>query len=65
MTRNERAWVKSSFCTANGSCVEVLSEPDCVTVRNTEKPNGPAVQFTSSEWEVFLAGVRNGEFGAV
>lgn len=53
-------WKKSSLCGESGSCVEVLyveeSNRVCVKI-------GQSMRFaTAQEWEVFVAGVKLGEF---
>ena len=32
-------------------------------MRNSRDPGGPALVFTRAEWDAFLAGARDGEFG--
>ncbi len=57
-------WVKSSLSFANSNCVEVASLPDgSVGVRHSKHTEGPVLRFTPGEWQAFLAGVLNGEFG--
>jgi hypothetical protein len=59
------SWMKSSYSgPTGGNCVEVafLAEGD-VAVRNSRHPDGPALIFTKGEWEAFLDGARDGEFG--
>jgi NAD kinase len=46
-----------------GSCVEV-SVGDEVQVRNSTDPAMTA-KFTKQEWQVFVAGVKSGEFDVV
>jgi Domain of unknown function (DUF397) len=58
-------WLKSSYSgPTGGNCVEVafLADGD-VAMRNSRHPDGPALVFTKAEWEAFLAGARDGEFG--
>lgn len=58
-------WLKSSYSgPTGGNCVEVafLSEGN-VAVRNSRYPDGPALVFTKAEWQAFLAGARDDEFG--
>ena len=58
-------WIKSSYSgPTGGNCVEVafLAEGE-VAMRNSRHPDGPALVFTKSEWEAFLGGARDGEFG--
>lgn len=44
------------------SCVEVGICTCGVAVRDSKDKEGPVFQFTRSEWQAFLDGVRNGEF---
>ena len=58
-------WVKSSYSgPTGGNCVEVafLADGD-VAMRNSRDPDGPALIFTRAEWDAFLGGAREGEFG--
>lgn len=58
-------WVKSSYSGPQGNCVEVARLPDGkVAVRNSRHPDGPALIFTSAEWDAFLSGAIDGEFGS-
>jgi Domain of unknown function (DUF397) len=57
-------WVKSSYSGPQGNCVEVARLSDgSVAMRNSRHPDGPALVFTTAEWEAFLNGARSGEFG--
>lgn len=56
------AWRKSR-ASGTGNCVEVARRGGMVFVRDSKvAPQGPALAFTSSEWNAFLAGVSAGEF---
>lgn len=55
-------WIKSSFSGNSGNCVEVLFADGTAQVRDSKRPDGPALLFTRSEWEAFELGVVNGEF---
>jgi hypothetical protein len=57
------SWRKSSFSNPSGNCVEAAQLPDCVAVRNSRFPDGPALVFTGAEWDAFLRGVKVGDFG--
>ena len=48
-----------------GNCVEVafLADGD-VALRNSREPDGPALIFTTAEWDAFIGGARDGEFGS-
>jgi hypothetical protein len=58
-------WAKSSHSgPTGGNCVEVARlDGDLVAVRNSRHPSGPALVFTALEWEAFVYGARDGEFG--
>jgi hypothetical protein len=58
-------WVKSRRSgPTGGNCVEVACLDDGqVAVRNSRYPSGPALVFTEREWEAFVGGARDGEFG--
>jgi Domain of unknown function (DUF397) len=58
-------WVKSSRSgPTGGNCVEVAFLADgTVAVRNSRHPGGPALVFTAQEWDAFVGGARDGEFG--
>jgi len=56
------AWRKSSKC-ANGTCVEVAKvDADTYLIRDSKRPEAPALSFTGEEWDAFVAGVQAGEF---
>jgi Domain of unknown function (DUF397) len=58
-------WIKSRRSGSNGgNCVEVAFLADGgVAMRNSRHPAGPALVFTKAEWEAFLGGAKDGEFG--
>ncbi|HEX6076787.1 MAG TPA: DUF397 domain-containing protein [Micromonosporaceae bacterium] len=57
------AWIKSSYSTAGGSCVEVRrSEDGNIQVRDSKVPNGLVLTFTPTEWNTFIFGTRHDEF---
>jgi hypothetical protein len=57
-------WIKSSFSgPTGGNCVEVaFLTGGQIAVRNSRDADGPALVFTSAEWDAFLRGARGGEF---
>jgi hypothetical protein len=58
-------WIKSGRSgPTGGNCVEVAFLPDGeVAMRNSRHPGGPALIFTRAEWDAFLGGAEDGEFG--
>jgi Domain of unknown function (DUF397) len=57
-------WVKSSYSGPQGNCVEVAPMRNGgVAVRNSRYPDGPPLVFTAAEWDAFLTGALEGEFG--
>lgn len=61
VTTNDHGWIRSSFCEAT-TCVEVSVRDDVVLVRDSKRPEVPALTYTPEEWAAFIAGVRAGEF---
>lgn len=57
-------WKKSRHSNPSGDCVEAAKLPSGgVAIRNSRDPDGPALIFTRSEWEAFVRGASDGEFG--
>jgi hypothetical protein len=58
-------WIKSRRSgPTGGNCVEVAFLADGeVALRNSRHPDGPALVFTQPEWDAFLGGAGDGEFG--
>ena len=58
-------WVKSSYSgPTGGNCVEVaLLVGGQVAVRNSRHPSGPALMFSAGEWDAFIGGASDGQFG--
>jgi Domain of unknown function (DUF397) len=59
------SWRKSTRSgPQGGNCVEIGHLPDGrVAVRNSRHPAGPALVFTPAEWDAFIGGAKDGEFG--
>jgi hypothetical protein len=56
-------WKKSTYSSANGSCVEVAHLNDGgVLVRDSKDPDGGVLSYTAPEWDAFLKGAQAGEF---
>ena len=57
-------WHKSRHSGNANSCVEIGYAADGgIGVRDSKQHGlGPVLEFSSREWQAFLAGVRDGEF---
>jgi hypothetical protein len=62
-TGDEIEFRTSSFTYGAGNCVEVAFVDDGAMVRDSKHRSGAVLQFTHSEWDAFIKGVRAGEFG--
>lgn len=48
-------FVKSSYSSGNGECVEVARNiPDAVAVRDSKDADGPILRLTPGTWTAFL-----------
>lgn len=57
------AYRRSSVC-GSATCVEVDTDTEQVSVRDSKNPDQPPLAFTREEWAAFVAGVKRGEFDA-
>ncbi|GAB2936642.1 MULTISPECIES: DUF397 domain-containing protein [Streptomyces] len=56
-------WVKSSYSTGNGACVEVKSPVvAALSVRDSKVSDGPTLAFPADSWNAFVTGVNRGAF---
>lgn len=55
-------WRKSTFSGQNGDCVEVAEAGDLILVRNSNRPEAGAIEFTRSEIAAWVSGCKAGEF---
>ncbi|MFD0423662.1 MULTISPECIES: DUF397 domain-containing protein [Streptomyces] len=52
-------FVKSSYSSGNGECVEVARNiPRTVAVRDSKRPGGPVVTLAPAAWGAFTADLR-------
>ncbi|MFF5205675.1 DUF397 domain-containing protein [Streptosporangium sp. NPDC000396] len=56
-------WRKSHFSNPSGNCVELAALPgDRIAIRNSRDPEGPALIYTRREIDIFVRGVKGGDF---
>ena len=57
-------WRKSRRSNPSGNCVEIafLASGE-IAMRNSRHPDGPALVFPRPDWDAFLCGARDGDFG--
>ncbi len=59
-----REWRRSSRSYGGGNCVEAAPHHGAlIDVRDSKNPQGGVLQFTSAQWNDFVAGVRSGGLG--
>jgi hypothetical protein len=63
--RESLAWLKAHSSGANGQCVEIAWAVGNIAIRDSKDPDGPILVYTTSEFQAFLDGARNGEFDAL
>lgn len=66
MISSERftGWRKSSYSGGgNGECLEVADGHPVVPVRDSKRPQGPALVFPAAGWSAFVSAVRTGTLG--
>jgi len=51
-------WRKSAYSLSNGNCVEVGTGPTLVAIRDSQDPDGPAINLTPREWTEFTEYVK-------
>ncbi|WP_328328122.1 MULTISPECIES: DUF397 domain-containing protein [unclassified Streptomyces] len=68
-TTESPRWFKSSYSNNGGQCIEVaanlIAPRGVVPVRDSKNPSGPVLDFRTSSFAAFVAGVKAGEFGTV
>lgn len=68
MTTESPRWLKSSYSSNGGDCIEVaahlIASCGVVPVRDSKNPAGPVLDFPAGAFSSFVAGVKAGEFDA-
>ena len=61
---SQARWIRSTRNSPNrDNCVEVAFVGEAIAVRESKNPGGPALIFTAAEWDAFVGGAKDGEFG--
>jgi hypothetical protein len=55
------AWRKSSYSIANGDCVEAVSRPGEVAVRDSKDPEGKILRYSVGAWRAFVAKLKQSD----
>jgi uncharacterized protein DUF397 len=57
----EPTWYVARRC-ESGACVQIGTLGDSVLVRSSADPDDRRVTLSRDEWQVFIAGVKDGDF---
>ncbi|GLY00643.1 MULTISPECIES: DUF397 domain-containing protein [Actinoplanes] len=61
-SREELTW-RVATKSASLNCVEIAKvDQDTIAVRNSRRPDGDMVVYTTAEFDAFVDGVKRGEF---
>ncbi|MEV8310768.1 DUF397 domain-containing protein [Streptomyces flavidovirens] len=52
-------WHKSSYSGANSNCIETARLGGGTAVRDSKRPDGPALAFPSDQWDAFIDSVKS------
>lgn len=58
---NAPAWRVARSC-QGGSCVRVARTGGAILIGDTKNPHGEVLTYTVSEWQDFVAGIKQGDF---
>lgn len=62
MPLKKNEWFLPRLTTNGGTCVETRFTEDTVFVRNNLRRDAGTAEFTHAEWEVFVIGVKGGDY---
>jgi hypothetical protein len=61
-TRDEVPQWRKSKRSSSGNCVEVRTDPQAISVRDSKNPDGAVLSFSRAAFSDFLTGIRSSEF---
>jgi hypothetical protein len=57
---SQLTWFKSSHSSGNGQCTTCARRPGGgMAVKDSKHPSGPALLFTTSQWQAFIHEVKH------
>ncbi|HEX3752181.1 MAG TPA: DUF397 domain-containing protein [Streptosporangiaceae bacterium] len=60
MTETSRPpWRTSTYSNGSSNCVEVVSQPDAVAVRDSKDRTGPRLAVRSADWAAFTRAIKD------
>ncbi len=62
MQFEDKDFSTSSLCSHCSKCVTVAHRDGIIAIRDTKDSSKMTLNFTKDEWQLFIAGVKNGEF---
>jgi hypothetical protein len=45
-----------------GACIRVAPQGNKILIGDSKSPSGPVLTYNRSEWDVFVDGIRQGDF---
>jgi predicted secreted Zn-dependent protease len=54
-------WHTTLSCNG-GACVKVAASAQAILIADSKEPDGPVLSYTQTEWQEFVAGIKNGDF---
>jgi hypothetical protein len=64
ISADEPTWHVARCCD-NGQCAQIGFRGESVLIRSSADPCGAFVTLTRDEWQVFVAGVKDGDFDSL
>jgi hypothetical protein len=54
-------WHTALSC-ESGACVQVAVDNHSILIGNSQRPDGPVLEYTPDEWHAFVGGIKKGDF---